>query len=488
MKGDNVTVVRRPRFTGVARYTDNSAAANVTVELATTDGRLLALATTSSTGAFTLSLPNDLTNGKISVFARIRDVAGNPGPNSQVINLVVTSVAGDLNGDGLADLDGFNRSTSRFTLTTIANPGGTSTTAAAPFLTATGDVPLQGDFDSDGKMDYGFYRPSSAQWFIRQSQRGNALVNFGTANVSLPVQADFDGDGQTDFAHFTPSGPSAGSWTVFQSRTGTLRTVSFGASGDQPIPADFDGDGKADFAVYRPGTSQFFASFSSGTAVNTSTAGNRAFDNPSAAIPVFNTAFGNPGTDVPVVADYDGDGKVDVGVYRTNTSQWFLKYANGSLQGVAFGNVGTDIPVPADYDGDGKADLALFRSTNANWLILGSSTPGRIVASGSAGDVPLVAPLQPYRVQTRTVGAKSVLGASSASDFSANPAGSVDLGGTARKFSSASGASRSAASVVRKAPAQASAPVVTRFGHPDVPLGPAALERLGRLTLRRKKR
>ena len=87
--------------------------------------------------------------------------------------------------------------------------------------------------------------------------------------------------------------------------------------------------------------------------------------------------------------DYDGDGRIDLAIFRPSTASWWiLQSSNNSFSVVTQFGLATDKPAPADYDGDGKTDIAVYR--NGTWYIRRSSNlQVEIQQFGLSGDIPV---------------------------------------------------------------------------------------------------
>lgn len=220
------------------------------------------------------------------------------------------------------------------------------------------DKPVPYDFDGDGDVDIAVWRPSDGSWYVSLGSAQNFnRVQWGT-NGDIPVPGDYDGDGKVDFAVFRPG---TATWYILRS-SGGVQGIQWGLSTDKPVQADYDGDGSTDVAVYRSGTWYILQSFT-GTM--------RA------------TQWGLA-SDVPVTGDYDGDRQADLGVYRDG--QWYLLLSTiKALRGVQLGGPhdpsliaggcgSGDLAEPADYDGDRKTDIGVYR--DGDWFVQRSSDLG----------------------------------------------------------------------------------------------------------------
>jgi hypothetical protein len=87
-------------------------------------------------------------------------------------------------------------------------------------------------------------------------------------------------------------------------------------------------------------------------------------------------------------ADFDGDGKTDLSVFRPSDTVWYLNRSTAGFTAVQFG-VASDVLTPGDFDGDGKTDVAVWRPSTGTWFRLNSSN-GTFVGQqfGANGDIP----------------------------------------------------------------------------------------------------
>jgi subtilisin family serine protease len=200
---------------------------------------------------------------------------------------------------------------------------------------------------------------------IELRRDGTIQMRYGSGNTRLfPVVGISGGEPDAYVAVSHTSEQSLKNLTNAQTVTFTPRASSL----PRRTQFDFDSDNKADVSVYRPDNGVWY--------LNSSQAGFSAVQ------------FGAPG-DLIAPADYDGDGKTDVAVFRNGV--WHvLQSANNSFLSLQFGQAG-DLPRPGDFDGDGKADISVFRPSNGVWYRLNSGN-GQFVAVqfGQQGDQPLI--------------------------------------------------------------------------------------------------
>jgi hypothetical protein len=159
-------------------------------------------------------------------------------------------VTGDFDGDGRSDPAVYRPATGYWYILESS----TSNTRIEQFGIST-DTPTPKDFDGDGRDDIAVWRGvESSQgndlgnWYVKQSSDSSlSIITFGTTG-DKPVPGDYDGDGRADLTYYKPSN---GTWYIFQSSTSSMVSHQFGNSTDTLVQNDYDGDGKTDAAVWR---------------------------------------------------------------------------------------------------------------------------------------------------------------------------------------------------------------------------------------------
>jgi hypothetical protein len=303
---------------------------------------------------------------------------------------VVGVAAGDMNGDGWADLVMANYTTNNISIR-LNNQDGTF--GAANTYPANGNSPTQlllADFDSDGHMDIAVLCIDSVQ--IRWGSANGALDGINqysllifTNNVTyLPTGialGDFDGDGKFDVGAVASAmnAETSGHYAAFR-YAGSRTFNGYGGSivnmttTNKVTAGDWNGDGKDDLAV---------TNGSNTVAILT--------ENTSAPTIGFSTLRSTVTPDPEAItrADVNGDGYLDLLVSSRNGSTFavLLGNADGSFQSPFYQSLSAGFThmygiLSADWNNDGRSDVALLEgSLNKFYPFLNGCTARSVTMS-----------------------------------------------------------------------------------------------------------
>ena len=195
--------------------------------------------------------------------------------------------------------------------------------------------------------------------------------------------------GRLAFRYFVENGGTSGSNSDYIGIDTVSYTPAGSSGGTTQHVLDFNADGRTDFDVIRNtgGGSNGQVTWYQGINVN---------GQPNGA-----GSFGQDwglASDIFVPADYDGDHKTDLAVWRAGELAYFYIFESSTMTArtLQFGQTGDDPTVVGDYTGDGFADPAVYREGTgggvSNWYYFGSSGPlqGMVVSTqfGQGGDFP----------------------------------------------------------------------------------------------------
>jgi hypothetical protein len=287
--------------------------------------------------------------GSVSVF--LSSAAGYGPPQYYNVSTIPASItAGDLNGDGKADVAIVNVQG----VSVLFNDGSGALLAPVSFATGTGPAWVAlGDLNGDGKADLaianqGVNNVGGDVAVLLNMGGGTFVANNYPAGVSpiAVAMADLNGDGKADLAVASGTGVSV----LLNNGNGTFGAPASYGSGTNPFSVaagDLNGDGKIDLAVgTRTGGASVLLNI-----------GNGAF---AAAV---NYSYTSANSWPVVIGDLNGDGRPDLvgGTYTDPCSVVTVLPNQGR------GVFGAPLYVPAspysvtlgDLNGDGKLDLVV---------------------------------------------------------------------------------------------------------------------------------
>ena len=254
----------------------------------------------------------------------------------------------------------------------------------------TGEIPLMGDWNGDGVITAGVFRPGESVFYLRNSNdTGNADIAFGygvPGSNWIPLVGDWNADGIDTVGFYDPA---TSQFYLRNTNDTGIADYAFGygapTAGWEPLAGDWNGDGATTIGLFDRSASFFYLTDALVT-----------------GIAEYAFGYGVPGSKwKPVIGDWDGQDGASIGFYDPDSALFMLR--NTLLTGVAednlvFGPAGANwTPFAGDFSNQGFATVGLFDPNTSRFHLtpgddvtvydgtLVATTNGSIVLAGGDG-------------------------------------------------------------------------------------------------------